>query len=89
MDWIESEGGFSLRCGRTLIVRLIQHSLQEASQSQLVHGVLKIYAVRSSLEIVADQEPQLFHQALMEQIQVRPFSLLPPSNDFFCSNSHY
>ena len=60
-----------------MIVRLIQHSLQEASQSQLVHGVLKIYAVWSSLEIIAEQEPQLFHQVLMEQIQVRP-------SFFFC-----
>lgn len=73
---------FSLRCGKTLIVRLIQLSLQDASQSQLVHGVLRIYAVWSSLEIIAEQESQLFHQVLMEQIQVCPcFS--PLSNPFF------
>lgn len=80
---------FSLRCGHTLIVRLIQHSLQEASQSQLVHGVLKIYAVWSSLEIIAEQEIQLFHQVLMEQIQVRSF--IRSFFEFYrcLLNSHY
>ncbi len=61
---------FSLRCGQTLISRLIQLSLQETSQSQFFHGVRRIYAVWSSLEIIAEQEPQIFHQALMERIQV-------------------
>ncbi len=66
---------FSLRCGQTLISRLIQLSLQETSQSQIVHGALRIYAVWSSLEIIAEQEPQIFHQVLMEQIQVCFLSL--------------
>jgi hypothetical protein len=60
----------SLRCGQTLISRLIQISLEETSQSQIVHGVRRIYAVWSSLEVIAEQEPQIFHQVLMEQIQV-------------------
>lgn len=76
---------FSLRCGQTLIVRLIQLSLQDASQSQLVHGVLRIYAVWSSLEIIAEQESQLLHQVLMAQIQVYPLCLLVLSNSLFFS----
>ena len=36
----------------------------------MVHGVERIYAVWSSLEVIAKQEPQIFHQVLMEQIQV-------------------
>jgi len=66
---------FSLRCGKTLISRLIQLSLQETSQSQIVHGVRRIYAVWSSLEVIAEQESQIFHQVLMEQIQVCYFEL--------------
>ena len=54
--------------------RLIQLSLQEVNQPQIVHGARRIYAVWSSLEIIAEQEPQVFHQVLMEQIQVRFFS---------------
>jgi hypothetical protein len=61
---------FSLRCGQTLISRLIQLSLQETNESQIVHGVRRIYAVWSSLEVIAGREPQMFHQVLMEQIQV-------------------
>ena len=61
---------FSLRCGQTFISRLIQLSLQETSQSQYFNGIRRIYAVWSSLEIIAEQESQIFHQALMEQIQV-------------------
>lgn len=61
---------FSLRCGQTLISRLIQLSLQEKNQSQLLHGIERIFAVWSSLEVIAKQEPQIFHQVLMEQIQV-------------------
>ncbi|CAF4430736.1 unnamed protein product, partial [Adineta steineri] len=34
-----------------------------------VHGVRRIYAVWSSLEVIAEQEPQIFSQVLMEQIQ--------------------
>ncbi len=70
---------FSLRCGQTFISRLIQLSLQETSQSQFLHGVRRIYAVWSSLEIIAEQESQIFHQALMEQIQVCCHVILSPS----------
>lgn len=67
---------FSLRCGQTLISRLIQSSLEEADQSQVVHGERKIYPVWSSLVIIAEHQPQLFHQVLTEQIQVRLFNSL-------------
>ncbi|UJR25349.1 hypothetical protein I4U23_006699 [Adineta vaga] len=66
-DWVTVS--LSLRCGQTLIFHLIQLSLQEANQLQIVHGVRSIYAVWSSLEIIAEQEPQVFHQVLMKQIQ--------------------
>jgi len=49
---------------------LIHSSLEEANEPQVVHGARKIYAVWSSLEIIAEQQPQLFHQVLTEQIQV-------------------
>ncbi|CAF0803435.1 unnamed protein product [Adineta steineri] len=66
-DWVTVS--LTLRCGQTLISRLIQLSLQETNQSQIVHGVRRIYAVWSSLEVIAEQEPQIFSQVLMEQIQ--------------------
>jgi hypothetical protein len=61
----------SLRCGQMLVSRLIQLSLLEIGQPQMVLGVPRIFAVWSSLEVIAEQEPQIFNQALMEQIQVR------------------
>ncbi|CAF1985037.1 unnamed protein product [Rotaria magnacalcarata] len=67
-DWVTVS--LSLRCGQTLISRLIQLSLQEKNQSQLLHGIERIFAVWSSLEVIAKQEPQIFHQVLMEQIQL-------------------
>ncbi|CAF4025039.1 unnamed protein product [Rotaria sp. Silwood2] len=67
-DWVTVS--LSLRCGQTLISRLIQLSLQEKNQSQMLHGIERIFAVWSSLEIIATQEPQIFHQVLMEQIQL-------------------
>ncbi|CAF1118161.1 unnamed protein product [Adineta ricciae] len=66
-DWVTVS--LSLRCGQTLISHLIQLSLQEASQFQIIHGVRSVYAVWSSLEIIAEQEPQIFHQVLTKQIQ--------------------
>ena len=42
----------------------------------MVHGVERIYAVWSSLEVIAKQEPQIFHQVLIEQIQVCLFFFL-------------
>ncbi|CAF1033198.1 unnamed protein product [Rotaria sordida] len=67
-DWVTVS--LSLRCGQTLISRLIQLSLQEKNQSQMFHGIERIFAVWSSLEVIATQEPQIFHQVLMEQIQL-------------------
>jgi hypothetical protein len=53
-----------------LISRLIQLSLQDLDQPQIVLGVPTIFAVWSSLEVIAEQEPQIFKQILMERIQV-------------------
>ena len=55
-----------------LISRLIHLSLHEIDQPQMVRGVPRIFAVWSSLEVIAEQEPQIFNLALMEQIQVYP-----------------
>ncbi len=51
--------------------RLIQLSLQKIGQPQMVRGVPQIFAVCSSLGMIAEQEPHVFNRALMEQIQVR------------------
>ncbi|CAF1346354.1 unnamed protein product, partial [Didymodactylos carnosus] len=66
-EWVTVS--LSLRCGHLLISRLINLSLEEISQPHYVRNVPRIFAVWSSLEVIAEQEPQLFNQALMEQIQ--------------------
>ena len=67
-DWVTVS--LSLRCGQILVSRLIQMSLQELDQPQAIKGIPRIFAIWSSLGIIAEQEPQIFHQALTERIQI-------------------
>lgn len=67
-DWVTVS--LSLRCGPMLVSRLIQLSLQELDQPQAIKGFPRIFAIWSSLGIIAEQEPEVFHQALTERIQL-------------------